>query len=41
VNVKTPLGWTPLLVAEGVFCCNAKKEFPQAAAIIKKAMAVK
>ena len=40
VNVKTPLGWTPLLVAEGVFCCNAKKEFPAAAAIIKKAMAV-
>ena len=39
VNVKTPLGWTPLLVAEGVFCCNAKKEFPAAAAIIKKAMA--
>ena len=24
---------------EGVFCCNAKKEFPAAAAIIKKAMA--
>ena len=39
VNVKTTLGWTPLDVANGVFCCNAKKEFPAAAAIIRKAMA--
>ena len=38
VNVKTTLGWTPLQVAEGVFCCNAKKEFPAAAAIVRKAM---
>jgi uncharacterized protein len=38
VNVKTTLGWTPLNVAEGVFCCNAKKEFPAAAAIIRKAL---
>jgi ankyrin repeat protein len=38
VSAKTTLGWTPLDVAEGVFCCNAKKEFPAAAAIIKKAM---
>ena len=36
---KTKLGWTPLLVAEGVFFANAKKEFPQAAAILKKALA--
>jgi ankyrin repeat protein len=41
VDVKTTLGWTPLKVAEGVFCCNAKKEFPAAAAIIKKAMTAK
>ena len=34
---KTKLGWTPLLVAEGVFFANAKKEFPQAAAIIRSA----
>jgi hypothetical protein len=39
VHVKTTLGWTPLKVAEGVFCCNAKKEFPAAAAIIRKALA--
>ena len=30
--------WTPLIVAEGVFFANAKKEFPQAAAILRKAM---
>ena len=28
VDDKTKLGWTPLLVAEGVFFANAKKEFP-------------
>jgi ankyrin repeat protein len=41
VNVKTTLGWTPLNVTEGVFCCNAKKEFPAAAVIIRKALGVK
>jgi hypothetical protein len=39
LDAKTKLGWTPLLVAEGVFFANAKKEFPPAAAILKKAMA--
>src|SRR5687767_10343889 len=39
VRAKTTLGWTPLNVAEGVFCCNAKKEFPAAAAIVRKALA--
>src|SRR5215467_5690321 len=38
VDDKTKLGWTPLLVAEGVFFANAKKEFPQAAAILRKAI---
>jgi hypothetical protein len=41
VDAKTKLGWTPLLVAEGVFFANAKKEFPQAAAIIRKALAAR
>jgi uncharacterized protein len=36
VDVKTKLGWTPLMMAEGVFFANAKKEFPAAAAILKK-----
>jgi ankyrin repeat protein len=38
VNTKTALGWTALKVAEGVFFANAKKEFPQAAAILRKAL---
>ena len=39
VEAKTVLGWTPLKVAEGVFFANAKKEFPAAAAILRKALA--
>jgi ankyrin repeat protein len=39
VTAKTKLGWTPLMVAQGVFFANAKKEFPAAAEILKKAMA--
>lgn len=39
VNAKTKLGWTPLMVAEGVFFANGKKQFPAAAEIIRKAMA--
>jgi ankyrin repeat protein len=38
VDAKTKLGWTPLMLAEGVFFANAKKEFPPAEAILKKAM---
>jgi ankyrin repeat protein len=38
VTIKTKLGWTPLMVAQGVFFANAKKEYPQAAAIIRKAL---
>jgi ankyrin repeat protein len=38
VDVKTKLGWTPLMVAQGVFFANAKKEYPEAVAVIKKAM---
>ena len=38
-DARTKLGWTPLAVAEGVFFANAKKEFPAAAAILKKALA--
>ncbi len=37
-SAKTELGWTPLKVAEGVFFANAKKEFPQAATILRKAL---
>jgi ankyrin repeat protein len=38
VDAKTKLGWTPLMLAEGAFFANAKKEFPAAATILKKAM---
>lgn len=38
-DTKTKLGWTPLMVSEGVFFANAKKEYPAAAAIIRKALA--
>jgi uncharacterized protein len=41
VDDKTKLGWTPLLVAEGVFFANAKKEFPQAATILRTALAAR
>lgn len=36
---RTVLGWTPLRVSQGVFFANAKKEFPAAEAILKKALA--
>lgn len=39
VDAKTKLGWTPLNMAEGIFFANAKKEYPAAAEILKKAMA--
>jgi ankyrin repeat protein len=38
LNAKTKLGWTPLMVAHGVFFANAKKEYPAAEAILKKAL---
>ncbi len=39
VSATNKLGWTPLMVAEGVFFGNAKREFPEAAAILKKYVA--
>jgi ankyrin repeat protein len=41
VDAKTKLGWTPMMLAEGAFYANAKKEFPAAAAILVKAGAQK
>jgi len=38
LDMRTKLGWTALNVAEGVFFANAKKEYPAAAAILRKAM---
>jgi uncharacterized protein len=39
LDAKTKTGWTPLMMSGGVFFANAKKEYPAAAAILKKAMA--
>jgi len=39
LDTKTKSGWTPLMMAGGVFFANAKREYPAAAAILKKAMA--
>jgi uncharacterized protein len=40
-DATNKLGWTPLMVANGVFFANAKKEWPAAAAILSKAMSSK
>jgi len=37
LDAKTKSGWTPLMMAGGVFFANAKKEFPAAAEVLKKA----
>ena len=39
LDAKTKTGWTPLMMAGGVFFANSKKDFPAAAAILKKAIA--
>ena len=41
VEAKNRLGWTPLMVAGGLYIANNKKEFPVAAEILKKAAANK
>jgi ankyrin repeat protein len=41
VDAKTRLGWTPLMLAGGVFVSNTKKEFPEIAALLKKEMAAR
>jgi ankyrin repeat protein len=39
LDAKTRTGWTPLMMSRGVFFANAKKEYPAAEAILKKALA--
>jgi ankyrin repeat protein len=39
LDARTKTGWTPLMLAGGVFFANAKKDFPAAAEILEKAMA--
>jgi hypothetical protein len=38
LDAKNISGWTPLMMANGVFLANAKREYAAAAAILKKAM---
>jgi ankyrin repeat protein len=38
LDAKTKSGWTPLMMAGGVFFANSKKDYPAAATILKKAM---
>jgi uncharacterized protein len=42
-DLETPnrLGWTPVMMAKGVFMANSKKEFPWAVEMIEKALAAK
>ena len=40
-DVKNRLGWTPLMVAKGLYIANNKKEFPAAAELLKKALAAR
>jgi uncharacterized protein len=39
VDAKTRLGWTPLMLAEGIFVSNTKKEFPEIAVYLRQEMA--
>jgi len=39
VTAENELGWTPLMIAEGIFLANAKKEFPIAAEMLREALA--
>ena len=38
VDAKNKLGWTPLMIAQGIFMANSKKEFPIAAAMLREAL---
>lgn len=38
LNAKNQLGWTPLMIAGGLYIANNKKEFPVEAEILRKAM---
>lgn len=38
LDIKSKAGWTPLMAAGGVFFANARRDFPVAAEILRKAM---
>lgn len=39
LDAKNQLGWTPLMVAGGLYIANNRKDFPVAAELLRKAMA--
>jgi ankyrin repeat protein len=39
INPKNQLGWTPLMMTQGLFMANAYKEFPVQAKMLREAMA--
>jgi uncharacterized protein len=39
VDARNALGWTPLMMARGVFLANAEREFPEAEAVLLEALA--
>jgi ankyrin repeat protein len=40
-ELKTRLGWSPLMITKGIFMANSKTEFPEAAKILEAAIAKK
>jgi len=38
LDAQNQLGWTPLMVAGGLYIANNRKDFPIAAEILKKAL---
>jgi ankyrin repeat protein len=38
IDAKNRLGWTPLMLADGIFVSNTKKEFPETAKYLRQVM---
>ena len=41
IDARNRLGWTPLMIARGVFVSNTRKEFPEIAKLLEKEMAAR
>jgi hypothetical protein len=41
VNAKNRLGWTPLMIAGGLYIANAHKTSPGSAQILREALAAR
>jgi hypothetical protein len=38
VDARNRLGWTPLMIAEGIFVANTEKDWPSTAAMLRQLM---